>query len=71
MAETPHITTAMAVGERVGMGAPRADFDQLLGKHEGVYAAISARSFAGRQAQANARLAAETAPEESRALRAS
>jgi CRP-like cAMP-binding protein len=68
MAETPHVTTALAIEDASVWRLTRADFDALLGKHD-----ATLRYLAGvislRQAQANARLAAESAPEESRALR--
>jgi CRP-like cAMP-binding protein len=68
MAETPHMTSAVAVDNVSVWGLRRADFDALLGGHEGVLRYLGSVA-AERQAQANARLAAETAPEESRAAR--
>lgn len=68
MAETPHVTTAEAIENAAVWALPRADFDALLGSHEGALRYLAA-IIAERQSQANARLAAETAPEEARALR--
>ncbi len=65
MAETPHMTTAVAIDDVCVWALPRADFDILLGKHEGALRYLGSVA-AERQAQANARLAAETAPEELR-----
>jgi pilus assembly protein CpaE len=68
MADTPHVTTATAVEDATVWRLTRADFDALLGKHEPALRYL-ANLIAERQTQANARLAAETAPEEARALR--
>ena len=68
MAETPYVTTAVAVDNVTVWALPRADFDALLGKHQGVLRYLGSVA-AERQAQANARLAAETAPDELRAAR--
>jgi CRP-like cAMP-binding protein len=68
MAETPHVTTAVAVDASKTWRLERADFDALLASHEPVLRYL-ASLIAERQAQANARLAAEHAPEEARALR--
>ena len=62
MAETPHVTTAVAVDNVSAWGLARSDFDALLGKHDGALRYLGSIA-AERQAQANARLAAETAPE--------
>lgn len=68
MADTSHVTNAEAVEpSRVGRLA-RADFDQLLGNHQPVLRYL-AGVIAQRQLQMNARLAAESTPEESRAER--
>jgi CRP-like cAMP-binding protein len=66
--ETPYVTTAVAIDDASVLRLARADFDSLLGKHEGVLHYL-ARVIAQRQEQANARLATESAPEEARALR--
>src|SRR5438270_1222983 len=68
MADTPHTTTAVAAEPATVWRLGRADFDQLLGKHDGVlrYLGIIAGE---RQSQANARLAAESAPDEQRLSR--
>jgi Flp pilus assembly CpaE family ATPase len=68
MAETPHATNAVAIENASVWQMSRADFENLLGKHEPALRYLAA-VIAERQGQANARLAAETAPEESRALR--
>src|SRR5260370_34218955 len=68
MAETAHTTTAVAIDNVSVWALPRADFDALLGKHEGVLRYLGSGA-AERQAQANPRPAAETAPEELRAAR--
>jgi Flp pilus assembly CpaE family ATPase len=68
MAETPHVTSAVAVEDATIWSLARADFDALLGNNETALRYL-ASVIAERQAQANARLAAETAPEEARALR--
>ncbi|GAC1318623.1 MAG: hypothetical protein NVSMB2_13500 [Chloroflexota bacterium] len=68
MAETPHVTSAVAVDNVTVLGLARADFDDLLGGNERLLRYI-AGVVADRQAQANARLAAESAPEEHRAMR--
>jgi Flp pilus assembly CpaE family ATPase len=68
MAETPHGTTAVAVENAVVWKLARSDFEQLLGKHEGLLRYLGS-IIVERQAQANARLAAETAPDEARGQR--
>jgi CRP-like cAMP-binding protein len=68
MAETPHVTSAVAVDDATVWALPRADFDALLANHKGVLGYLAA-VIAERQAQANARLAVDTAPEEARGLR--
>src|SRR5258708_31933549 len=68
MAETPHGTTAVTIDAVSVWALTRADFDALLGKHDGVLRYLGSVA-AEHQAQANARLAAETAPDESRAAR--
>ncbi len=68
IAETAHVTSAVAVEDASVWRLPRDDFDALLGKHDGVLRYL-AGVIAERQSRANARLAAESAPEETRALR--
>jgi pilus assembly protein CpaE len=65
MAETQHATNALAVENANVWRLARADFEQLLGKNEAVLRYL-ASIISERQAQANARLAAESAPEEAR-----
>jgi CRP-like cAMP-binding protein len=68
MAETPYVTNAVAIEDATVLRLSRADFEALLGKHDPTLRYL-ARNIAERQAQANARLAAESAPEEARAMR--
>ena len=68
MAEIPRTTSAVAVENASVLSLSRADFDALLGNHEPALRFL-ASVISERQAQANTRLAAETAPEEARALR--
>lgn len=68
MADTPHVTSAVAVDKVTVLSLARADFDNLLSGNERLLRYI-AGVVAERQAQANARLAADSAPEEHRALR--
>lgn len=68
IAETPYVTGAVALEDTSVWRLARADFDALLGKHDGVLRYL-AGVIAQRQAQANARLAADSAPEELRGLR--
>ena len=68
MADTPHVTSAVAVDDAVVLGLARPDFDALLSGNEPLLRYI-AGVVADRQSQANARLATESAPEEHRALR--
>ena len=68
MAETAHATTAVAVDDAAVWRLARADFDTLLGSNDKVLRYL-ATIIADRQAQANARLAAESAPEDPRAQR--
>lgn len=68
IAETPYVTSTVAVEDASVLRLARADFDALLGKHDGLLRYL-AGIIAERQAQANARLAAESAPEELRGLR--
>jgi Flp pilus assembly CpaE family ATPase len=68
MAETPHVTSAEAVEEAVVWSLARADFDALLGKHDAVLRFL-AGVIGERQTQANARLATETASDDTRGLR--
>jgi len=68
MADTPYVTSAVAVEDASVWRLARPDFDALLGKHEAVMRYL-AGVIAQRQSRANARLAAESAPEELRALR--
>ncbi len=60
MAETPHMTSAVAVDNVSVWALARADFDSLLGHHDGVLRYLGSVA-AERQAQANARLAAPLA----------
>src|SRR5215216_2930372 len=68
MAETAHVMSAIAVEDASVLTLARSDFDALVGKHERVLRYL-ASVVAERQAQANARLASDTAPEDTRALR--
>lgn len=68
MAETPHMTNAVAVTNASVWRLARADFDALLGKHDGLLRYL-ASIIAERQSQANARLAAESTPEDARVQR--
>jgi pilus assembly protein CpaE len=68
MAETTYVTSAVAIEDASVLRLSRADFDALLGTHDGVLRHL-AGVIAQRQAQANARLATDSAPEEARALR--
>jgi pilus assembly protein CpaE len=68
MADTPHVTNAVAVDDASVWRLTRTDFEMLLGKHDGLLRYL-ASVIADRQSQANARLAAESAPDETRSLR--
>jgi pilus assembly protein CpaE len=68
IAETTYVTSAVAIEDAQVWRLSRADFDALLGRHDAVLRYL-ATLMSERQAQANARLAAETQSEESRALR--
>jgi CRP-like cAMP-binding protein len=68
MAESNYVTGAQAIENAAVLRLSRADFEHLLGKHERALQYL-ATLIAQRQAQANARLAADSAPEETRALR--
>jgi Flp pilus assembly CpaE family ATPase len=68
IADTPHVTDAVAVDDLSVWRLARADFEALLGRHDGVLRYL-AGVMAERQALANARLAAESQPDETRALR--
>ena len=68
MAETPHVTTAVALDTGKVWRLERADFNALLANDESVLRYLAAL-VAERQAQANARLAVEHTPEEARDLR--
>ncbi len=68
MAETPYVTSAIATEASVVLRLARNDFEALLGKNEPALRHL-ASVIAARQEQANARFAAETAPEELRAQR--
>ena len=68
MAETLYVASAEAVETASVLRLARADFDNLLGRDEAVLQYL-ATLVARRQEQANARLAAESAPEELLALR--
>ena len=68
MAETSYVTGAEAIEDASVLRLSRADFDNLLGTHEPALQYL-ATLIAQRQGQANARLAAESAPEETRSQR--
>jgi Flp pilus assembly CpaE family ATPase len=68
MAETPQAVTATAVDDGSVYRLGRPDFEALVGNHAPLLHYL-AGVIAERQAQANARLAAETAPDELRGLR--
>jgi Flp pilus assembly CpaE family ATPase len=68
MAETPYVASAVAIDDAWVWRLGRADFEMLLGKHDGVLRYL-ANVIADRQARANARLAAESQADEGRALR--
>jgi CRP-like cAMP-binding protein len=68
MADTPHVTNAVAVADASVWRLARTDFEALLGKHDGLLRYL-ASVIAERQSQANARLAAESAPDETRSQR--
>lgn len=68
IAETRYVTSAIAIEDGSVWRLSRADFDSLLGKHDAMLRYL-AGVIAERQAEANARLAAESQPEETRALR--
>ena len=68
IADSPYVTDAVAVEDLSVWRLSRADFDQLLGNNDAALRYL-ASLIAERQAQANARLAAESQPEETRALR--
>ena len=68
IAETPHVTTAVALEDATVWRLARPDFDALLGKHDALLRYLVG-VVAERQARANARLAVESAPEEARGLR--
>jgi CRP-like cAMP-binding protein len=68
MADTPYVTNAFAVDDSSVWRLARADFDALLSQHEGVLRYLGSL-LGGGQSIANARLAADSAPDETRALR--
>ncbi|MCA1646799.1 MAG: cyclic nucleotide-binding domain-containing protein, partial [Chloroflexi bacterium] len=68
MADTTHNTTAVAVDATSVWHLRRADFDELLGSHDGLLRYLGSLA-ALRLAQANSRLAAETMPDEARGAR--
>jgi CRP-like cAMP-binding protein len=68
MADTPHGTNAVAIDDSSVWRLARADFDALLSNHEGLLRYL-ASLIGANQSSANARLAAESAPDETRALR--
>src|SRR5215207_6315385 len=68
MAETPQVSNAIAVENASVWRLPRAYFDALLGQNDAIMRYL-ASVIAERQGQANARLAAETVPDEARGLR--
>ena len=68
MADTPYVTNAVAIDDSSVWRLARADFDALLSHHEGLLRYL-ASVIAASQSKANARLAADSAPDETRALR--
>jgi CRP-like cAMP-binding protein len=68
MADTPHATNAVAIDDSSVWRLARADFDALLSQHAGLLRYLASLIGAG-QSIANARLAAESAPDETRAMR--
>jgi len=68
IAETPYVTNAVAIESASVWRLARADFEALLGKNDAILRYL-AGEIAERQAQANARLAAESQPEETRSQR--
>jgi len=68
MAETPHVTNAVAIDDSSIWRLARSDFEALLSQHEGLLRYLAALIGAS-QSTANSRLAAESAPDETRALR--
>jgi CRP-like cAMP-binding protein len=68
MAETPYATNAVAIDDAAVWRLARADFDALLGHHDGLLRYL-ASVIAATQSTANARLAADSVPDETRALR--
>lgn len=68
MAETQHVTNAVAIDDSSVWRLARTDFDALLSQHDGLLRYLAALIGAN-QSSANARLAAESAPDETRALR--
>jgi Flp pilus assembly CpaE family ATPase len=68
MAETLHVAGAEAIENASVLRLTRADFENLLGHHEAVLQYL-ATLIAQRQEQANSRLAADSAPEETRSQR--
>ena len=68
MAETPYATNAVAIDDAAVWRLARADFDALLGHHDGLLRYL-ASVIAATQSTANARLAADSGPDETRALR--
>lgn len=68
MADSPHVTTAVATEPSRAWGLARADFDELLGREQPVMRYL-ASVISQRQAQANTRIAHESAPDEERTER--
>jgi Flp pilus assembly CpaE family ATPase len=68
IAETAYATSAVAIEDSSVLRLARGDFDSLLGTNDALLRYL-ASIISERQALANARLAAESQPEESRALR--
>jgi CRP-like cAMP-binding protein len=68
MAETAYATNAVAINDSSVWRLGRADFDALVGHHEGLLRYLASVIASG-QSTANARLAAESAPDETRAQR--
>jgi Flp pilus assembly CpaE family ATPase len=68
IAETAYVTSAVAMEDSAVLRLTRGDFDNLLGQNDAALRYL-AGIISERQAIANARLAAESQSEESRALR--
>jgi len=68
LADTPYVTNAVAIDDSSVWRLARADFDALLSHHDGLLRYFASLIAVG-QSAANARLAAESAPDEMRAMR--